>query len=193
MITLKIQIVKLDEELNIREAADYVSTHFPDRSVRSVFSYDANTNIVRAVLDAEKLTDAQTDWLHLSDFAVSRIYSYVVEPVPEPTLTLTGDQAKAVECILAAKPLLARDFRGAFASTYVLATDSSANSLVLALNRNSSHHIVQTSYGSIATLDIQSDHMMDEICAAWIAFRTKYLTEQAEQDAELGDLDERPF
>lgn len=173
-------------------ATTWISEHFPDRQPLSPLSFDPETNIVSIKLNQEKLTDVQRDWLHLSEIA-SAIDEYTIEPVPEHTLTLTGDQAKAIECILAANPLLARDFRGAFASTYVLATDANANSLVLALNRNSSHHLTQTSYGSIACLDIQSDLMMDAICAAWIAFRMKYLADEAAQDEELGDLDEKPF
>ncbi len=202
MITLNIQLFgPAHTDWTTEDCVQYISDNFPDMVPISPLGFDPETNKVCIKLNQEKLTDVQTDWLHLTEIA-SAIDTYTVEPMPEFTLRLSGDQAKVIARILATKPTLVYE-DAKYESVYTLSAYTNGDSLIAGFNRWGDQNITQTiqddNYQMIArrvTFNNGGIAKMDALCAAWIEFRTKHPIPQEQnqtQDDELGDLNEHPF
>lgn len=112
-------------------------------------------------------------------------------------IELTDEQAKVVQHLVAQEPLVVRDDQGNRGMTFVLASDQGGNTTVATFNRYLDHSLVHVHYDHMARIETDDADMLDALCAAWIAFRAKYLlpyVPEAMTDEELEQhLDDHPF
>lgn len=82
-MNLEIQLIS-KPEMTVPEAAAYLVGNFPhDEDVPLLMAHNTEKGTVLLGIEQQRLTDAQRDWLHLSEFAARYIDSYRVMPEDE--------------------------------------------------------------------------------------------------------------